>query len=145
MVSAWLLSLAACAKALVPSGRGRRVSSGTGISCLSTSAGLLTCQGGAKWYAVLVRPKDVRLIPLRRRRPAGTGPVASMPPWPCPGGHRCRVRYSRLRGAEASRCAASGRCCCPAGTTRSGMRGRWSGLAVRLPRVTARVFSRRLR
>jgi len=74
------------------------MSSGTGINGSGSSVGLLARQVRAKRFAALVRPKDVRLIPLMRRRwQTGSGPAAAgMLPWPCPGGHRCRVRGSPL-------------------------------------------------
>ena len=74
------------------------------------------------------------------RRPA----VADMPPWPCPGGHHCRVRGSQLPGGGARRYAACLRCC-PAGTMLPGMKVWWSCHAVRLPPAVARVAHRRLR
>jgi hypothetical protein len=93
--------------------------------------GLLAYQGGAKWFAVLVRPNDVRLISLTGRwRPTGIGTAgAHLLPWPCPGG-QCCVRGSRLPGDGACRSAGSVRWC-PSGVT--------------VPPVTARVLRRGLR
>ena len=122
------------------------MSSGTGINGSDTSpSACWRTRVRAKRFAVLVRPKDVRLISLMRRRWQTGGPAAAgMLPWPCPGGHRCRVRGSRLPGDGARRSAASVRCC-PAGTTVPGTRVRWSCHTVLLPLVTARVPHRRLR
>lgn len=111
------------------------------------------CPGAArarlrtKWFAVLVRPKDVRLFPLMRRSQCmGTaGPAAAGMVWrPCCGRHRCWVRGSRRPGGGERRCAARAGCC-PAGTTVPGPGVRWSCPAVLVPLVTARVLRRRLR
>jgi hypothetical protein len=98
----------------------------------------------AKRFAVLVRPKDVRLIPpVRRQRHTGTIGLAAagMMPWPCPGGHRCAVRGFRRPGGRARRCGAPVRCC-PGGIMVSGSRVWWSCPAVLVPRVAARVLRR---
>jgi hypothetical protein len=111
------------------------------------------CPGAArarlrtKWFAVLVRPKDVRLFPLMRRSHyLGTaGPAAAgMISRPCCGRHRCWVRGSRRPGGGARRCAARAGYC-PAGTMVPGPEVQWSCPAVLVPLMTARVLRRGLR